>query len=93
MAKLQAELLTQLLPLLKPGGCLMYCTCSVFKQEGQQPIESFLENNNSVRLLASPGHLIPKSLSAQAKLSQNTVIDQDGFYYAILHKPAAPLRA
>jgi len=88
MAKLQTELLTKLWPLLKPGGCLMYCTCSVFKQEGQQPIESFLENNNSARLLASPGHLISKTLSAQSKLSQNAVIDHDGFYYAILHKPA-----
>jgi len=93
MARLQAELLTQLWPLLKTGGCLMYCTCSVFQQEGQQPIESFLESNNSARLLASPGHLIPKTLSAQVKLSQNAVIDHDGFYFAILHKQAESLRA
>jgi len=93
MAKMQTELLTKLFPLLKPGGCLMYCTCTVFKQEGQQPIESFLENNNSARLLASPGHLLPKTLSAQAKLSQNAVIDHDGFYYAILHKPAEQLKS
>ena len=35
--KQQAQLLTTLWPLLKPGGRLLYCTCSVFKMEGELP--------------------------------------------------------
>ncbi|MET0335661.1 MAG: 16S rRNA (cytosine(967)-C(5))-methyltransferase RsmB, partial [Rhizobacter sp.] len=36
LARIQAELLDALWPLLKPGGRLLYCTCSVFKAEGRQ---------------------------------------------------------
>jgi 16S rRNA (cytosine967-C5)-methyltransferase len=37
LARIQAELLHALWPLLAPGGRLLYATCSVFKAEGQQP--------------------------------------------------------
>jgi len=36
LAKIQKNLLKQLWPLLRPGGRLLYCTCSVFKAEGEQ---------------------------------------------------------
>ena len=34
LAAIQAKLLKALWPLVKPGGRLLYCTCSVFKAEG-----------------------------------------------------------
>ncbi len=42
LAALQAQLLEVLWPLVKPGGRLLYCTCSVFREEGQDQIEAFV---------------------------------------------------
>ena len=35
LAAIQKNLLKTLWPLLKPGGRMLYCTCSVFRQEGE----------------------------------------------------------
>ena len=42
LAAEQQRLLQALWPVLRPGGYLLYCTCSVFKAEGQGQVESFL---------------------------------------------------
>ena len=42
LAQTQARLLATLWPLLRPGGRLLYCTCSVFLAEGDQQIKAFL---------------------------------------------------
>ena len=57
--QLQRQILEALWPLLKPGGRLLYCTCSVFKAEGDLQIQTFLAHNTNAQLLPSPGHLIP----------------------------------
>ncbi len=59
LAGIQARLLRVLWPLLKPGGRLLYCTCSVFAAEGRGQIETFLAHNTDARLQPSPGHLLP----------------------------------
>ncbi len=41
LARTQDAILNALWPLLKPGGHLLYCTCSVFKMEGQDRIDAF----------------------------------------------------
>ena len=89
LAQQQERLLTALWPLLKPGGRLLYCTCSVFHEEGQSRINSFLARNSYARLLTSPGHLIPGSSDGQGALRENASGDHDGFYYALLQKLAA----
>ena len=43
LAAQQARLLDALWPLLEPGGRLLYCTCSVFRAEGQDQIDAFLQ--------------------------------------------------
>ena len=45
LATVQARLLNTLWPLLRPGGRLLYCTCSVFRAEGSQQIKAFVANN------------------------------------------------
>ena len=47
LAQNQARLLHSLWPLLKPGGRLLYCTCSVFRAEGIAQIEAFLAHNTN----------------------------------------------
>lgn len=79
LAALQARLLKALWPLVRPGGRLLYCTCSVFRAEGDDQIQTFLAHNTDARLLPSPGHLLPGG-------GHNPSGDHDGFFYALLQK-------
>jgi 16S rRNA (cytosine967-C5)-methyltransferase len=86
LAQEQARLLQALWPLLRPGGVMVYCTCSVFRAEGQDRIDSFLAHNTDARLRPSPGHLIPSVPGKAPGLPDNWQGDHDGFYYAVLEK-------
>jgi 16S rRNA (cytosine967-C5)-methyltransferase len=86
LAQVQSQLLQTLWPLLKPGGRMLYCTCSVFKLEGEMPVKAFLQHNTDARLLPSVGHLRPQNHTVEAALADNLVGDHDGFYYALLEK-------
>ena len=86
---IQARLLQTLWPLLKPGGRLLYCTCSVFKAEGTEPVQTFLVRNTDATLLSSPGQLLPQFRANQESLPDNSTDDHDGFYLALLEKRAA----
>lgn len=46
LAALQARLLDQAARLTKPGGRLVYCTCSLERDEGEAQIEAFLARND-----------------------------------------------
>jgi len=86
LVQTQRQLLLALWPLLKPGGRLLYCTCSVFRDEGQGQIDSFLVRNTQAALLPSPGHLIPGVAANLAGLLDNAADSHDGFFYALLEK-------
>ena len=82
LARLQDELLQALWPLVAPGGRLLYATCSLFKAEGSQRIDAFLQRQPAGTVLpdpAAPGHLLP--------LADNDAAPEDGFFYALLNKP------
>ena len=68
----QAAILDALWPLLKPGGKLLYATCSVFPEENSAQIDAFLV----------------RQAGAQRVLEEQLVPQQenDGFYYALLRK-------
>jgi 16S rRNA (cytosine967-C5)-methyltransferase len=95
LARTQAELLDALWPLLRPGGTLVYATCSIFKAEGEVQIDAFLQRLGpaAARLASkSPGHLLGVADNAAAGVpgpASATGPDQggDGFYYAVLGKP------
>ena len=86
LASTQAALLNTLWPLLKPGGYLVYCTCSVFKAEGVSQAQTFLANHSDAVLMASPGHLLPQSSPLGADFPDNLLREHDGFYYARFKK-------
>lgn len=86
LGAVQARLLKALWTLLKPGGRLLYCTCSVFRAEGEEQIQSFLTHNTQAALLPSPGHLTPISDVNGSASPDNLISDHDGFYYALLEK-------
>ena len=89
LSTIQARLLQTLWPLLKPGGRLLYCTCSVFKAEGTVRVQTFLVHHTDATLLASPGHLVPRFRANHESLPDNSADDHDGFYLALLEKSAA----
>jgi 16S rRNA (cytosine967-C5)-methyltransferase len=85
LARIQAELLDALWPLLAPGGRLVYATCSVFRAEGQAQHDAFLQRHPEAKSHGVPGftgHLLPVAENAQQ--SQPPL---DGFFYALLTRP------
>lgn len=86
LAKLQAMLLDALWPLLKPGGRLLYSTCSVFLAEGSKQVEAFVARHTDAHLALVPGHLLPQFGVDDTGVPDNWPGDHDGFYYALLEK-------
>jgi 16S rRNA (cytosine967-C5)-methyltransferase len=89
LAATQSRLLAALWPLLKSGGRLLYCTCSVFKTEGQDRIDAFLQRQPDAKLAASPpspGHLLPLPDNGREHPAPDIGASGDGFYYALIEK-------
>jgi 16S rRNA (cytosine967-C5)-methyltransferase len=57
MQRLQLAILRGLVPLLKPGGSLVYSTCSLEKEENEKVIEAFLEEKRDFCLTKSEKRL------------------------------------
>ncbi len=86
LAQVQASLLRILWSLVRPGGRLLYCTCSVFLAEGQAQIQTFLAHHTDAVLSPSPGHLLPQNPQHAKPLAHNDLGEHDGFFYALLEK-------
>jgi 16S rRNA (cytosine967-C5)-methyltransferase len=86
LAGQQHRLLQALWPLLKPGGAMVYCTCSVFKAEGSGQIESFVTHHTDAQSLPAPGHLLPLKRPSSGRMPENSLGEHDGFFYALLRK-------
>jgi 16S rRNA (cytosine967-C5)-methyltransferase len=89
LAATQARLLEALWPLLEPGGRLLYCTCSVFKAEGQTQLDAFLQRHSDAGVPAnpaSPGHMLPLPDNRAEAPNQDPGAASDGFYYALIEK-------
>jgi len=83
LATLQQQILIQIWPLLKPGGTLLYATCSVLPAENQLQISQFLAHHPDAEAVA---------LGAGINDSQMQILpgeqQADGFFYAKLSKKA-----
>ena len=49
LADLQSRLLDNSAKMVKPGGVIIYCTCSLQKEEGEAQIEKFLESHTEFK--------------------------------------------
>jgi 16S rRNA (cytosine967-C5)-methyltransferase len=83
-ANIQQKLLQALWPTLKPGGILLYATCSVLPAENDQQIEQLLQAQTDAKI-------IPIELPVGRKTQHGwqflpTENGPDGFYYAKLQK-------
>lgn len=92
LAKLQLDILENAYELVKPGGRLIYATCSVLRSENQDVVASFLERHSDALTFA------PKEIWGRAKATP--LVDEserfmtlfpdvhgtDGFFVAILRR-------
>jgi len=84
LAGIQLGLLNALWQTLRPGGRLVYATCSVFPQENHRIIRRFLKQTDQAVLLA-PDLLWGRDTEAGRQLLP-TPQSHDGFFYAVLEK-------
>jgi len=99
LAAQQRRLLEALWPLLRPGGHLLYATCSVFVAEGEGVVQAFVQQQSDAQRLPAPGQLLPgcgagatigpdAAAHASGAIGDNLARETDGFFYALLRKRA-----
>ena len=81
LAVLQREILDAMWLQLKPGGTLVYATCSITPQENAQQVSAFLARTSDAELFGSE----PATPGRQILPGEE---EMDGFYYAVLKKQA-----
>ena len=93
-ARTASAILSNVAPLLKPGGVLVYSTCSTEPEENQEVVGAFLERHRNFRS-ENPAPLLPGA--AAALLTEegylSTVLRgerMDGFFAARLIKGKGP---
>lgn len=85
---LQQDILKNIWSLLKPGGTLLYATCSILPEENSEQIKDFITQQSDAELISLPedGSNIGWQLLPHPKMQNNP--SMDGFYYAKLRKQA-----
>jgi 16S rRNA (cytosine967-C5)-methyltransferase len=86
LAGTQRALLDALWPVLRPGGRLLYATCSVFRAEGQTQAQAFPERHTDAILVPTVGHLLPGQAMLAGQFNDNVPGGYDGFFYARIDK-------
>ena len=80
----QHKILDALWPTLKPGGLMLYATCSILKAENEEQMQDFLkrtDNAEEVKIKAEWGH--EQKAGRQVLTGEQQM---DGFYYALIRK-------
>jgi 16S rRNA (cytosine967-C5)-methyltransferase len=95
----QRRILAALWPLVAKGGELLYVTCSIFPEEGEQQARWFGTLHEDAVRLDAPGQLLPTAARPSAGAVQDSpdgtkssnrnadiIADHDGFFYARFQK-------
>ncbi|MGB0167446.1 MAG: RNA methyltransferase, partial [Luteibaculum sp.] len=72
LVNLQFDILRNYCKWVKPGGRLVYATCSIFKEENENQVHSFLKQHDEFKFV-SEQLILPNK-------------DHDGFYMAKLER-------
>lgn len=99
LGEIQSELLDRVIAWIKPGGTLVYCTCSLERTEGEGQTAQFLEwNKGSIELLpVDPAEIggLSASVTPEGYLRcrpdhpakpDNSLFGMDGFFAARFKK-------
>jgi len=83
---LQKQILDNIWSLLKPGGTLLYATCSVLPEENCQQISRFIKENQDAQLIAITLNNLDTDENTVGWQLLPGAENMDGFYYAKLLK-------
>jgi 16S rRNA (cytosine967-C5)-methyltransferase len=90
LTKLQLELLNQAAPLVKPGGILVYSTCTVDQDENQSVTEKFLAEHPDFAGDETIYERVPQAIRPFVHHHEIEILPQylksDGFYIACFQK-------
>ena len=76
LASIQKKMLNRASEILRPGGHLLYLTCTISKEENDSVIEDFLKNKTNFEQVHL-GKIVPES--------QTELIDKNGFLRILPH--------
>ncbi len=88
LGRLQFEILERAAPMVKPGGRLIYATCSLFREENELMVEKFLTAHSDFTLL--PMEPLARELLPEARIGGDFLRltparhQTDGFFAAVL---------
>jgi len=88
-ARLQAELLGRFSRLVRPGGRLVYATCSLCRSENEAVVAGFLASHPAFRI-EPPGTTFGFTAAEEGLPLLPGPQDNDGFFVAVLRAPSAP---
>lgn len=88
LGEIQSSLLSKLWTCLKPGGLLLYTTCSLLRQENEDTIRRFLDSTDSAKYEAIAADWGVECAFGR-QLLPGTSSGPDGFFYAVLRKKSA----
>jgi 16S rRNA (cytosine967-C5)-methyltransferase len=96
LTSVQADILDSAQRLVKPGGRLIYVTCSLLEEEDERQVENFLATHPDFRLVPIPevwAEAIGKAPPAETPMLRLTPArtDTDGFFVAVMERRAAAL--
>lgn len=93
LAGLQRRMLRKAAGLVKPGGILIYCTCSLEPEEGEAQVKSFLKADSRYALSPSPLPWLPAASLAEEGwvrtlpfMPLGNARGMDGFFVARLQR-------
>ncbi|NHN85515.1 methyltransferase domain-containing protein [Acetobacter musti] len=86
----QAEILDRAAALVRPGGRMVYATCSILDAENRNQIDAFLARNSEFLPVNPDSDDVPKRFRNSPMLSLTPARDEtDGFFAAVLERKAA----
>lgn len=90
VSRLQRELLHHVAAILKPGGILVYSTCTVVRTENQQVVDHFLQEEPFQ--VEDPTPFLPPLIREKARICEGMVqilpqdFESDGFFMVRMRK-------
>lgn len=81
LVALQQQILQRAWQLLKPGGTLLYATCSILPAENTEQVSMFLQQQSDAELLP----IVVANQATEWQILPGEQ-DMDGFFFAVLHK-------
>jgi 16S rRNA (cytosine967-C5)-methyltransferase len=90
--KTQGEILEKVKGSVKIGGRLVYATCSLFEQENEYQVETFLKNNPEFKLVPAPqawkdsGMTTPCPVTSDYLRLSPYKHGTDGFFAAVMER-------